>query len=81
MNKPWLLHMLLPLLVIWGYGCDGGPAGVQPTPDDRVIANAHAVQKAFEDFAAENNGGYPRRVGDKSVAGNTFVDLLPGGVL
>lgn len=73
--------LMLLFLAFLAWGCRGdGPTRVEPTPDDLVIANCLTLQKALEDYAAENNGIYPGlSLGEKSLAGNTVQDLLPRG--
>ena len=45
-------------------------------------SNCHTVQLAAEDFAVQNNGVYAGTVDvDVTPAGQTIVDMLPGGVL
>ena len=49
------------------------------TKDDSVIANAYIVRDAAEAFAAANNGLYPRLTTEKTLDGQTLIDLLPDG--
>jgi hypothetical protein len=51
------------------------------TKDDTVIANAYIVRDAAEAFAAANNGLYPRLTTEKTLDGQTLIDLLPEGKL
>jgi len=45
-------------------------------------SNCHTVQLAAEDFAVQNDGVYAGNVaGDVTPAGQTIVQMLPGGVL
>ncbi len=70
---------------ITGYGLDGPVVSLSNYPDDVfyfediVIENCFAVRDAAEAFAAENNGVYPANLADNSAAGQTVIDLLPGG--
>jgi hypothetical protein len=50
-----------------------------PTTDDLVIADCYVLRDALEAFAAENDGVYPSRADEQSVAGNQFTTFLPGG--
>ena len=51
-----------------------------PDLDAIVVTNTRIVQTAVEAFAAESGGLYPYNVdSDISQAGNTVIDLLPGG--
>jgi len=49
--------------------------------EDTVRANCYTVQQAVESWADQNDGTYPNDVGThRNLAGNTVIDLLPGGV-
>jgi hypothetical protein len=76
LKKSLILLALLPLVA----GCSDNPV-IQQSPEEVVIANSYLVQRAVEAFAAENNGEYPQGTLDKSLQGNTLIDLLPGGRL
>ena len=46
-----------------------------------MIRNCYTVQRAVEAFAAQNNGVFPGNVGrDRTPAGETLIDFLPGGI-
>ncbi|MEJ2719817.1 MAG: hypothetical protein P8181_01570 [bacterium] len=57
---------------------EGWPGGLLAL-DAIVLANCRAVQHAAEDFAAQNGGIYANNTADKTPAGNTLIDFLPGG--
>ena len=45
-----------------------------------VKSNCHTVQLAAEDFSVQNDGVYSNGFADILPNGETFIDLLPGGV-
>jgi hypothetical protein len=68
---------------ITGYGRYSPLIAVAPLSreDQSVKSSAYDVWKAVEDFAAENNGGYPNDVdAHLSLSGNTVIDLLRNGL-
>jgi hypothetical protein len=79
MNKIHLSILLCVLIGFWACGANDPGA---PEPDPRiqqVVDNSRVLRDAVEAFAAQNDGWYPTNLVDVNVAGNTVVDLLPGG--
>ncbi len=48
---------------------------------EKVLENCLIVQAAVEEFAAANGGYYPYDSAQRTPAGDTFIDLLPEGML
>ena len=48
---------------------------------EKVLENCLLVQAAVEQFATGNGGYYPSDSCDMTPAGDTFIDLLPEGML
>lgn len=77
-----------PGYVITSRGANGEVIALSNLPRDvfcfeeQTVLNALIVQAAVEAFAADNDGVYPDNVNvDKSLAGKTVTDYLPGGTL
>ncbi|UCF04736.1 MAG: hypothetical protein JSV33_12545 [bacterium] len=71
-----------PGYTITGYGADSIIVEISNIPalEDSVRANCLRVQAAADAFAAQNNDIYPQDVDvDMTPAGDTVIDLLPGG--
>jgi hypothetical protein len=84
LKKSLILLTLLPVLIALGCNDNGSIHNVTvqkptQTPEEMVIENCYVIRRAVWAFADENNGEYPRGIMDKSLAGNTVIDLLPGG--
>jgi hypothetical protein len=79
MNK---IHLSILLCVLIGFWACGSNDPGAPEPDPRiqqVVDNSRVLRDAVEAFAAQNDGWYPANLVDVNLAGNTVVDLLPGG--
>jgi hypothetical protein len=69
--------------IITGYGRYWPIISLSPLSWEDLIVktSAYVARKVVEDFASENNGGYPNDVDtDVSLAGNTVIDLLVDGL-
>jgi len=71
--------LILFILIVLPLSCSDVTDPPGHSRDQRVILNSYSVQRAAEDFAAENDGGYPIDLRHRSPAGNTLIDLLPEG--
>jgi hypothetical protein len=49
--------------------------------ETQVIESCIDLQMALELYAADNDGVYPCNLASVNAAGNTVIDLLPGGTL
>jgi len=75
------------VLAVCGCSRDESPVGApKPLPqgpdESIVVSNCGILRAAVEQFAAENQGIYPNDIDtDSTEAGNTLLDLVPGGQL
>lgn len=60
---------------------DDGIIEIPRSMKEQVLENCLLVQASVERFAAENGGRYPYNTADATPAGDTLIDLLPGGML
>ena len=78
--------LLITLSFLFLYGCSEEvdsvdySSALQETADELVIKNCTTVQEAARAFAAQNDGSYPTDTdSDRTLLGNTLIDLLPNG--
>jgi hypothetical protein len=84
LKKSLISLTLLPLGIAFGCSDGGSIHNVTvekptQTPEKQLIENCYLIRRAVWTFADENNGEYPGGLDDTSLAGNTLIDLLPGG--